>query len=144
MKENNIVKLHHGYIIRDRDIELAKHKFFTDRLLSHHISWLVTQFKRYKTGKQWVGGPDIDRRQSRKSLYDALSTLEKNRYKEKEIMEEAFQDLFLSLDNEHCGDCVQIACTCDRCWIEDLIGCQTNPDNSPYKPEIALCEYTNE
>ena len=42
------------------------------------------------------------------------------------------EKLFESLDQVHYGDCTKQCCTCMRCYVERLIGCETNIDNSKY------------
>ena len=131
MMTNNIVKTHHGYIIRDRDMELARYKYYFDRTMDSIFDVCC----RYTGLIVADVNKELDRMVKNFYTDDADIPL---------FLVKEFDTLILLsyLDDEHCGDCTKYPMTCMRCYVERLIGCNTMLDNSPYFPEGEIsCEY---
>ena len=140
--DNNIVKTHHGYIIRDRDIEMARYKYYLEGSLDtlYDIGY---HYQKYRNNEL-----KPVRKQIRGKIKNLLDFVLVNFYESDDdypsfLIKNFNERILLSyLDEEHCGDCIKYPCTCSRCYVERLIGCNTMPDNSPYFYENETsCEY---
>lgn len=139
--KSDVVKIHHGFIIRDRDIELAKYKYYFDSIMDSVFD-VCYDYKKYITTPSKAG---------RQSLNGKLQFITKHFYESDDdfplLLVKNFNERILLdyLDEPHCGDCIKVCCSCSRCYVEQLIGCNTMPDNTPYFPEgETSCEYQNE
>jgi hypothetical protein len=140
--KTEIIKRHHGFIITNRDIELAKFKWYWDQTMDT-IFDVCYEYTKY------IATPS---KNGRKSLDNKFQYMKKHYYDDSEedypkILTKGFdRHICLDyLDEEHNGDCVKYPMTCMRCYVERLIGCNTMPDNSPYFPkDETSCEYQKE
>lgn len=138
MNLNTIVKNHHGYEIRKWNIELAKYKFCYREYDETMYDVIFANQDYQKTG---------DRTKLDKQLEYITKYLDTgdfvNEYQVPEWLSKRFDnEILLSyLDDDHCGDCTNFPASCVRCYIERLIGCETNVDNTPCNLEEALCDY---
>lgn len=138
MNLNNIVKNHHGYIIRGWNIELARYRYYLRDYDETIFDVVWADHECQKTGNN-------------KKLRDELDYLDKFYYQDGLVNEsdipiwlsKQFDELkILSyLDEDHCGDCTKMPATCLRCYYEELIGCPTKVDNTKSNCGDILCDY---
>jgi hypothetical protein len=143
MKSNKIVKVHHDYTITEGDMELAKYKFFLEQGLNmlYDVSF---RYIDYKSNKSMLTTEIVTRKELRNRLKHELDKIVEVVWKEDDGYPanwvKDFNGLVLLeyLDEPHSGDCTKDCWSCSRCYIERIIGCETNVDNTKYIPEDEL------
>lgn len=141
MLENKIIKSHCGYDITEKDMELAKYKYFLEQSLNmlYEVSY---RYEEYKTNKPLFTNDTGTRKEFRnrlKQILDKVFNVVENEAEDGYPINwgKDFDGLVLLdyLDDPHSGDCTKNCWSCSRCYVESLIGCKTNIDNTKYIPK---------
>lgn len=140
MLENKIVKSHCGYDITESNMELAKYKYYLEQSLDmlYDVSY---RYLDYKSNKPMFQNDTATRKDLRNRLKYSLDKIVNVVWEAEDDYPDKWvagfnQPILLSyLDEPHFGDCTKQCCACTRCYVERLIGCETNIDNTKYIPK---------